>query len=72
MTGTLPYVTLSRWLCAAVAYRTQVNFTVAVDFTGSNGDPHDPDSLHFMDSYGLNEYATAILAIGNIVQDYDR
>jgi hypothetical protein len=50
----------------------QVNFTVAVDFTGSNGHPDTPQSLHYRDPTGRpNQYVTAIRAVGDIVQDYD-
>ena len=50
----------------------QVNFTVAVDFTGSNGNPSHPDSLHYRDPQGRpNHYVTAIRSVGEIVQDYD-
>ena len=51
---------------------TQVNFTLAVDFTGSNGHPSDPRSLHYKDPTGRpNQYVTAITAVGDIIQDYD-
>ena len=51
---------------------TQVNFTVAVDFTGSNGHPQDYQSLHYNDPSGQpNQYVTAIRAVGEIIQDYD-
>jgi len=51
---------------------TQVNFTVAVDFTGSNGNPNDPRSLHYKDPSGRpNQYVTAITSVGEIIQDYD-
>ncbi|KAM8945625.1 copine-1 [Pelodytes ibericus] len=49
----------------------QINFTVGIDFTGSNGDPKSPDSLHFISPNGVNEYLTAIWCVGNVVQDYD-
>ncbi|XP_035981284.1 copine-3 isoform X3 [Fundulus heteroclitus] len=49
----------------------QINFTVAVDFTGSNGDPRSPDSLHYISPQGVNEYLSAIWSVGNVVQDYD-
>ena len=50
----------------------QVNFTVAVDFTGSNGSPKSPQSLHYQDPSGRpNQYVTAINSVGGIVQDYD-
>ncbi|XP_076035926.1 copine-8-like isoform X2 [Oratosquilla oratoria] len=48
----------------------QLHFTVAVDFTASNGDPHLPGSLHFREQ-GDNQYSLAIKAVGEIVQDYD-
>merc|ERR1712013_610908 len=51
---------------------TQVNFTVAIDFTGSNGNPQSPQSLHYQDPSGRpNQYVTAIQSVGEIVQDYD-
>uniref|UniRef100_A0A668ASY2 Copine-3 n=1 Tax=Myripristis murdjan TaxID=586833 RepID=A0A668ASY2_9TELE len=49
----------------------QLNFTVAVDFTGSNGDPRSPQSLHYISPQGVNEYLTAIWSVGNVIQDYD-
>ncbi|KAK5933503.1 hypothetical protein CgunFtcFv8_013979 [Champsocephalus gunnari] len=49
----------------------QINFTVGVDFTGSNGDPRTPNSLHYMSQDGLNEYLSALWSVGNVVQDYD-
>merc|ERR1719239_623664 len=48
-----------------------MNFTVAIDFTASNGDPKTPNSLHYMNPYQPNQYASAIQAVGEIVQDYD-
>ncbi|XP_028289919.1 copine-3-like [Gouania willdenowi] len=49
----------------------QINFTIAIDFTGSNGDPKTPQSLHYINPEGYNEYLTAIWAVGNVIQDYD-
>ncbi|XP_018596746.1 copine-3 isoform X1 [Scleropages formosus] len=49
----------------------QINFTVGVDFTGSNGDPRSPDSLHYISPQGINEYLAAIWAVGMVIQDYD-
>lgn len=54
---------------------TQMNLTVAIDFTGSNGDPHLPNSLHFCDHYNqgtMNQYQQAILSVGSILMNYDR
>ncbi|XP_031656952.1 copine-8-like [Oncorhynchus mykiss] len=50
---------------------TQINFTVAIDFTASNGNPSQPTSLHYMSPYQLNAYAMALRAVGEIIQDYD-
>ena len=50
---------------------TALNFSVAVDFTASNGNPNDPNSLHFLSSYGMNQYTQAIQAIGQIIEPYD-
>ncbi|XP_063062950.1 copine-3-like isoform X1 [Engraulis encrasicolus] len=49
----------------------QINFTVGVDFTGSNGDPRSPDSLHYISPNGVNEYLSAIWSVGQVIQDYD-
>jgi len=51
---------------------TELSFTVAIDFTASNGNPQDPRSLHYNDPTGApNQYITAIKAVGDIIQDYD-
>uniref|UniRef100_A0A672ZSU1 Copine-3 n=1 Tax=Sphaeramia orbicularis TaxID=375764 RepID=A0A672ZSU1_9TELE len=49
----------------------QINFTVGIDFTGSNGDPRSPNSLHYMSPDGLNQYLSALWSVGQVVQDYD-
>uniref|UniRef100_A0AAX7TPW1 Copine-3 n=1 Tax=Astatotilapia calliptera TaxID=8154 RepID=A0AAX7TPW1_ASTCA len=49
----------------------QINFTIAIDFTGSNGDPGSPQSLHYISPEGYNEYLAAIWSVGNVIQDYD-
>ena len=49
-----------------------MHFTVAVDFTASNGNPDHPQSLHFRGAAQTpNHYVTAIQAVGGIIQDYD-
>ncbi|XP_064607159.1 copine-8-like isoform X2 [Liolophura sinensis] len=49
----------------------QMNFTVAIDFTASNGNPSQPNSLHYLSPYQPNAYAMAIQSVGEIIQDYD-
>ncbi|XP_055463146.1 copine-5 isoform X4 [Psammomys obesus] len=50
---------------------TQINFTVAIDFTASNGNPSQSTSLHYLSPYQLNAYALALTAVGEIIQHYD-
>ncbi|XVF06587.1 hypothetical protein REPUB_Repub06bG0062100 [Reevesia pubescens] len=50
----------------------EVNFMVAIDFTASNGNPRNPDSLHYIDPSGqLNSYQQAIMEVGEVIQFYD-
>ncbi|XP_026445081.1 protein BONZAI 3-like [Papaver somniferum] len=50
----------------------ELNFMVAIDFTASNGDPHSPTSLHYIDPSGrLNAYQQGIYEVGEVIQFYD-
>lgn len=50
----------------------ELNFMVAVDFTASNGNPHNSNSLHYIDPLGrLNAYQQAIMEVGDVIQFYD-
>lgn len=49
----------------------QLNFIAAVDFTGSNGIPTDPRSLHALPINGFNQYQQALLSIGEIILNFD-
>lgn len=50
----------------------QLNVTVAIDFTGSNGDPRQPGTLHYLHQDGqLNDYEKAMTSILSILQKYD-
>jgi hypothetical protein len=51
----------------------QLNLIVAIDFTGSNGNPRDPKSLHYMapDGDSMNQYERCISAVGEILCPYD-
>ena len=48
----------------------QINLAVAIDFTGSNGNPRQTNSLHYLGP-NLNSYEIAIQSCGNIVAYYD-
>jgi hypothetical protein len=50
----------------------QLNMISAVDFTGSNGDPTKPTSLHFSaDRVQPTQYLQAIMSCGGILLEYD-
>ncbi|RDD37578.1 Copine-3 [Trichoplax sp. H2] len=49
----------------------QINFTIGVDFTASNGSPKNLNSLHYLGPNGRNQYLDALIAVGNVCQDYD-
>lgn len=49
----------------------QLNLSIAIDFTGSNGVPTHPTSLHFMNPSQPNQYQNAITAISRILLNYD-
>jgi len=53
----------------------EINIHVAIDFTASNGDPHEPSSLHYLNPRTSgdcdNQYTHAIKSVLNILKDYD-
>ena len=49
----------------------EISFSVAVDFTASNGMKDEPSSLHYLDPPNLNQYEQVILAVGSIIEPYD-
>lgn len=54
----------------------EINFMVAIDFTGSNGDPTFPNSLHHCDPNAfargvMNEYEHTIAMVGDVLEFYD-
>ncbi|KAI9549155.1 hypothetical protein GHT06_005470 [Daphnia sinensis] len=48
---------------------TKLHFTFAIDFTDSNGDPHNPTSLHHI-GRDPTQYELAMRAIGDVIQGY--
>jgi len=52
---------------------TQISFTIAIDYTGSNGLPNTPESLHFNGpAKPPNEYMNTFNTIGDIVSPYNK
>lgn len=48
----------------------EIGLTIAIDFTLSNGEPNNPNSLHYLNMQ-KNEYLNAIMSVGHILQYYD-
>ena len=46
----------------------QINAIVSIDFTGSNGIPTHPQSLHYLQPQFFNQYENAIQSVGTIIQ----
>ena len=49
----------------------QIGLSVAIDFTSSNKNPNDSNSLHYIHGQDKNQYERAILACGYILAYYD-
>eukprot|EP01107_Rhizomastix_libera_P012501 TRINITY_DN314_c0_g1_i4.p1 TRINITY_DN314_c0_g1~~TRINITY_DN314_c0_g1_i4.p1 ORF type:complete len:545 (+),score=143.76 TRINITY_DN314_c0_g1_i4:16-1650(+) len=49
----------------------EINLVVAVDFTGSNGVPSTPTSLHYFSGTTMNSYQEAIMSVGSVLEYYD-
>jgi hypothetical protein len=50
----------------------QLNMMIAIDFTGSNGTPSNPSSLHYIrPDGGLNQYQAALVEVCEILLNYD-
>jgi len=51
----------------------ELGFSVAIDYTGSNGNYTMPGSLHYIggNPQQFNQYQNAIASIGPVIEDYD-
>mmetsp|Transcript_8489 Transcript_8489/g.13088 ORF Transcript_8489/g.13088 Transcript_8489/m.13088 type:complete len:539 (-) Transcript_8489:113-1729(-) len=51
----------------------ELQLSVAIDFTGSNGDPRKPGTLHYINRHNgqLNSYEKALSSVGSIIARYD-
>ena len=55
-----------------IAGGCQLNVVVAIDFTGSNGNPRQPGTLHYLSPTGdKNDYEKAIISNLSILKKYD-
>jgi len=51
-----------------------ISLSVAIDFTASNGELSEVNSLHYIDPYNpakMTAYEQAIFQVGNILEPYD-
>jgi len=48
----------------------EIGLSIAIDFTGSNGNPTQKSSIHYYDPE-TNQYLQAIKSIGDILQFYN-
>lgn len=48
----------------------EVDLSIAIDFTLSNGPPNDPKSLHYFDPRN-NQYLQVIQSVGSVLQYYN-
>ncbi|KAL3909346.1 MAG: hypothetical protein SGILL_008122 [Bacillariaceae sp.] len=50
----------------------EISLSIAIDFTGSNGDPRVPGTLHHISRDGqLNDYEKVLTAVGRVLARYD-
>lgn len=49
----------------------QISLSIAIDFTGSNGEYRSPSSLHYCNPNNPNQYEKAIWEVGSILEAYD-
>lgn len=47
-----------------------IDLSIAIDFTLSNGQPNNPESLHYFDP-NRNQYLQVIQQVGSILQYYN-
>ncbi|OMJ71940.1 hypothetical protein SteCoe_29728 [Stentor coeruleus] len=49
----------------------QISFSIAIDYTASNGEYSNPNSLHHLNPSMPNQYEQAIWEVGTILEAYD-
>ncbi len=63
--------TIKRFIDYIYNDKIQMSMICSIDFTGSNGDPSSPNSLHYFNGLEPNQYQQAIQASASIVSFYD-
>jgi len=63
--------TIKRFVDYIYMDKLQISMLCAIDFTGSNGDPNQPSSLHYLKAAEPNQYQQALQASASIVSYYD-
>ena len=63
--------TIKRFVDYIYTDKLQISMMCAIDFTGSNGEPHSPSSLHYLNTAEPNQYQQALQASASIVAYYD-
>lgn len=63
----------SSFYCAVTHYpaKAGTRMLMCVFTVWVAGNPSQPTSLHYMSPYQMNDYAMALRAVGEIIQDYD-
>jgi hypothetical protein len=64
-------VTLEHSFLQLLKAGLQLNVAFSVDFTGSNLECKNPNSLHFYHPTQANQYIQSMLAVSDVVQEYD-
>jgi hypothetical protein len=49
----------------------QLMLITCIDFTGSNGSPKSPESLHYITANKKSQYEEALFEVSKILLDYD-
>jgi len=63
-----PVPTLMQYLFGGL----ELHFSVAIDFTASNGDPSSPSSLHHDSPDAPSAYVNALTSVGAVLEPYSR
>ncbi|CAI4224328.1 unnamed protein product [Auanema sp. JU1783] len=66
-----PTVSTQHTFCDYISAGTQLDFTVAIDFTSSNGPVHSQSSLHYIGHEKPNQYEVALRSVLDICQYYN-